>query len=43
MLHWHITGREATIEQLLNGVEQNIVICQQQADQLFAKAKAWSK
>ena len=29
--------------QLLDKVEQNIVICLSQADQLFAEAECWSK
>ena len=30
-------------KQLLNEVEQNIVICQWRADQLFAEAEGWGK
>ena len=30
-------------KQLLDGVEQNIVICLWQADQLFAEAEGWGK
>jgi len=43
MLFDHLTQRQTNNKQLLDEVEQNIVICQWRADQLFADAEGRGK